>query len=317
MHPAEHQCDVAIIGAGPAGLAAGRALLERGRSIRLFDKGRGPGGRLSTRRAGTLRFDHGARALDFPEGSEAATLERWRARGAAARWSPRLGGDQAPREHWVGVPGMNAVVRAEAEELEPTFGSRITRLDRTPEGWALVDLEGTVACRAPEVVVAVPAPQAQALLEPTGFRHLDAIANVVLDPVWAFMFEGPDRSALGFDVLERPSPVIEYLEAQASKPGRAEDRAWVAHATVAWSRAHLEDERESVEQVLGEEVARLLDHPVAPPWSAHRWRYGLVRTPAGAPCLRDDSLGLVACGDWCLGPAVEHALASGRAAGSG
>ena len=66
-----------------------------------------------------------------------------------------------------------------------------------------------------------------------------------------------------------------------------------------------------------EEVARLLGHPVAPPWSAHRWRYGLVRTPAGAPCLRDESLGLVACGDWCLGPAVEHALASGRAAGSG
>ncbi|TGN44114.1 FAD-dependent oxidoreductase, partial [Paracoccus liaowanqingii] len=52
---------VAIIGAGLAGLTCAGRLAQAGLSVTLFDKGRGPGGRLATRRADDgLRFDHGA-----------------------------------------------------------------------------------------------------------------------------------------------------------------------------------------------------------------------------------------------------------------
>jgi predicted NAD/FAD-dependent oxidoreductase len=56
--------DFAIIGAGMAGLACADALKEAGHNVALFDKGRGPGGRMSTRRMetplGEVAFDHGA-----------------------------------------------------------------------------------------------------------------------------------------------------------------------------------------------------------------------------------------------------------------
>ena len=52
---------IAIIGAGMAGLACGTALASHGLQPHLFDKGRGPGGRMATRRAGNdgeqLRFE--------------------------------------------------------------------------------------------------------------------------------------------------------------------------------------------------------------------------------------------------------------------
>ncbi|MFX9626906.1 FAD-dependent oxidoreductase, partial [Acinetobacter baumannii] len=52
---------IGIIGAGIAGLTCGEALVRAGHSVRLFDKGRGPGGRMSTRRlqttAGEAQFD--------------------------------------------------------------------------------------------------------------------------------------------------------------------------------------------------------------------------------------------------------------------
>ena len=60
---------VAVIGAGIAGAACARALTLAGHSVRVFDKSRGPGGRLATRRvewvdrqgqACTTRLDHGA-----------------------------------------------------------------------------------------------------------------------------------------------------------------------------------------------------------------------------------------------------------------
>ena len=51
---------IAIIGAGIAGLACARNLAQAGVQAVVFDKGRGIGGRVATRRAGNLRFDHGA-----------------------------------------------------------------------------------------------------------------------------------------------------------------------------------------------------------------------------------------------------------------
>jgi cation diffusion facilitator CzcD-associated flavoprotein CzcO len=48
---------LAIIGAGMAGLAAAERLRANGASCVLFDKSRGVGGRMSTRRTGDLQFD--------------------------------------------------------------------------------------------------------------------------------------------------------------------------------------------------------------------------------------------------------------------
>ncbi len=54
----------AIIGAGIAGLSCATRLASAGHDVRVFDKGRGPGGRMSTRRValpgGDAAFDHGA-----------------------------------------------------------------------------------------------------------------------------------------------------------------------------------------------------------------------------------------------------------------
>ena len=55
---------VAIVGAGIAGLSCALRLQGGDHHVTLFDKGRGAGGRMSTRRvetpAGTAAFDHGA-----------------------------------------------------------------------------------------------------------------------------------------------------------------------------------------------------------------------------------------------------------------
>ncbi|MEC8084121.1 MAG: FAD-dependent oxidoreductase, partial [Pseudomonadota bacterium] len=49
---------VAIIGAGIAGIAAARTFAAADWRPVLFDKSRGLGGRMATRRAEGLRFDH-------------------------------------------------------------------------------------------------------------------------------------------------------------------------------------------------------------------------------------------------------------------
>ena len=65
---------ISIIGCGISGIFAALYLKKRGlKNIRLFDKSRGVGGRLATRRSSEGKFDHGAQYLklddiyDLPE----------------------------------------------------------------------------------------------------------------------------------------------------------------------------------------------------------------------------------------------------------
>ena len=68
---------VAIIGAGLAGLIAGRELFRGGADVIVFDKGRSPGGRLATRRIGGATLDHGAQFFTVRSPAFAAQVADW------------------------------------------------------------------------------------------------------------------------------------------------------------------------------------------------------------------------------------------------
>lgn len=72
---------VAVIGAGFAGLTVARHLLDAGHAVHLFDKGRGAGGRMSTRRQDGHEFDHGAQFFTAREESFRRAVEEWRSTG--------------------------------------------------------------------------------------------------------------------------------------------------------------------------------------------------------------------------------------------
>ena len=54
------QAEIIIIGAGMAGLMAGRVFTAAGKNVLILDKGRRIGGRMSSRRDAGLLFNHGA-----------------------------------------------------------------------------------------------------------------------------------------------------------------------------------------------------------------------------------------------------------------
>src|SRR3990167_5715659 len=108
--------EIAIIGAGIAGLACARRLQLAGVSVTLIDKSRGPGGRMSTRRGEQWQCDHGAQYFTARQPLFRAEVQRWLKAGVAARWQPRLsvfGGSQVHEldpslERFVGVPRMTS-----------------------------------------------------------------------------------------------------------------------------------------------------------------------------------------------------------------
>ncbi|HYC03011.1 MAG TPA: FAD-dependent oxidoreductase [Azospirillaceae bacterium] len=312
---------ILIAGAGLAGLACARALRDGGLDVRVLDKGRGPGGRLSTRREGPFAFDHGGQYLTARDPRFAGLMVDWQARGVAAPWTGRIvrlagggvagGGEESPGERYVGTPGMNALVRDLAEGLDVSWGVRVARLDRTADGWHAVAEDGADLGRFGIVVAAVPAPQAAALLAPAP-RLAERARAARMEACWSVMavFDPPPEP--GWDAAFVTEGPLSWVARDGSKPGRREPGAWVLHGSRAWSEAHLEERPETVAAMLLRAFGELTGAGAPAFARAHRWRYAIPAVPLAEGHLWDAEAGIGACGDWCREARGEAAWVSGR-----
>lgn len=322
---------VAVVGAGVAGAAAARTIADAGHAVTLFDKGRGPGGRASTRHDGEYRFDHGAQYFTVEDERFARVARAWWHERAITEWSPRLltfGEKPArasdantptrpPLHRLVATPGMSALLQRMLYDLDVRYGVTVTELHRTETRWRLVGGDQTALGEFDALVLAAPAPQSAALLDPASFAMASRIREAQYAPCWALMLAFDEPLGLELDAAFVNIGPLKWLSRDSSKPERAPGERWVLHATADWSQKHLESAPEEV-------TAMLLDaffattgaRPTTPAYAkAHRWRYAFVTQPLGEPCLYMPTLRVAACGDWCLGPKIQAAYLSGCAAG--
>jgi len=310
---------VAVIGAGIAGLACAHELALADAKVTVFERSRGPGGRLATRRQGPFAFDHGAQFITARSRPFTRYLDVATNAGAAAAWNPRVLEDQRtwekPIESWVvGTPGMSAFVRPLTRGLDLQMGVSVQELLQGQRGWELRTDSSRHSPVFDAVAVAVPAPQALTLLGAHGraFRHL---TDVRMTPCWTAMIAFEKPIDAGAEACRWTAGSLSWAGCDSSKAGReTQAQSWVVHATSGWSREHLELDQQEAAQLLLREFAQAIDRPLPPPvhLEAHRWRHARVEQPLGLSCLVDEELAVGACGDWCTAPVVEAAYESGR-----
>ena len=82
---------VAVIGAGLAGLSCASALVHAGMQVQVFEKSRGLAGRMSTRKGDGWQCDHGARYFTARDPAFQSQLAIWLRQGVAAQWHTPIG----------------------------------------------------------------------------------------------------------------------------------------------------------------------------------------------------------------------------------
>lgn len=308
---------VAVVGAGLAGIACALALRRAGVHCRVFESQRAPGGRLATRRFAAASFDHGAQYTAATDAHYRAVLEAARAAGSADTWRPVWSEGENDQDLWVGFPGMSALPRFLARELDVEYGARIVRVERDRRGWALLDDRGAAHADFSAVALALPAPIAAAL---AGSRTPLAreVKSVRMAPCWATLVAF-DRPLAGVPDAGFPDdPMLAWFARNGSKPGRDAPDAWVLHATADWSRVEFDQPAINVQRALldrfSEHIGQVL--PRALVCDGHRWRHARVESPLGEPYLLDAQAGVGFCGDWCLDARSEAAWLSGSALGT-
>lgn len=301
---------IVIIGAGVAGLSAASAL--EGQAPVIFDKGRGVGGRVATRRAalpdGTIvQFDHGAQFATAKGAGFAATLGALQTAGLAAEWNTGGG-----RSQIVGTPAMSSLARGIAQGAQIVQNAAVMSVRQEGALWCITFADGSVV-QAQRVILTVPAPQLGALL---GADH-DAVrsaASVQMQPCLTLMAAA--RAQAPFTAERDNAQDLAWIAQDNSKSGRLVGglTTWVAQANLAFSVENLEKSNDEICALMLPLLrARLgLDAGEIVFSAAHRWRYARADVPLGVPFL-NPSAGLYIGGDWCLGPRIEAAWDSGAA----
>lgn len=327
---------IAIIGAGLAGLSCAQALVQAGHQVHVFDKSRGPSGRMSTRRAedhaGPWQCDHGAQYFTARNAAFRTEVARWQQAGVAALWDARLASfdgsswstPETPLERFVGTPRMTSPaawlvqgLQQTGERAQTQWQTTVQRLERQADGWTITSAEhGLHAQRYSAVLLAVPAPQAVPLLQPVAAAGTAVAASARMRGSWAVMVRCPVPVPLPWDGAFINDGPLRWVARDSSKPGRTVPpgmETWLLHASPEWSEAHIEDSADAVTGTLLAAFAALggpATHLVQA--TAHRWRYADTEPALTQGHWWDATACVGMCGDWLNGGKVEGAWLSGQ-----
>ena len=241
---------IAIIGAGITGLACANALKETGADVVVFDKSRGLGGRLASRRGEGVQFDHGAQYITARSPAFSAFMEARVADGSAALWQPQRYGErggEGDAENWyVGLPGMSGLVKPLAAGLDVRLSHTAKTLRRDGVEWSVAFEDGAVEKGFTTIVLAIPAEQARVLVHDFA-ASFPKLADVVTAPCLAAMAAFDEPTNIPYDARRFSEGPLAWVARNSTKPSRPNAlEQWVFHASPDWSRAHLEHEKEDI-----------------------------------------------------------------------
>lgn len=345
--------EVAIIGAGVAGITCAQQLHQAGYSLALVEKSRGLGGRLAKRRlpaasAGPTHADHGVCYLKPEDAKFAQLIERLCGLGLMQVWTDQIHGlgpageviaprSRSPR--YAAPQGITVLAKALAQGLTIHNSQRAVGLAVQGTGqeqiWEITTDQGLML-RARALVLAVPTPQAIALIDslpkfdPATLARLHRVefsqgiaAIAVYDP--EHQAKAAQLPWRGINCQGHPS--LAWIGLESSKQLNPQQPVVVVHSNPAFGQAQFEaDDRGAVGQTLLDFAAEVAEAPwLAEPekLQVHRWGYAFPQTPLPERCLQaQGSPPLWFVGDWCGGDSggsllrnrVESAFLSGLAA---
>ena len=317
-----HRFRINVVGAGISGLIAARTLADHGHAVTVFEKGRGTGGRMSTRRSDGMAFDHGAQYFTARDEVFRQWVDRWMASGVVRPWKGRirvlrdgqLSRERRPHRRYVGIPGMSALSARLADGLDLRLRSRVHAVRREAGTIALTDDQDRPLGSCDALIVTAPPEQSTAIV-----RHATPLADrsaaVRMNPCWAVLMAFDPPLTLPYDGLFIHGADIVWAARNSSKPGRPTADCWVVHAGAAWSKTHLELDADAITDRLMASFFKTVGLKKVAPLSAsaHRWRYAQAATPLTAGCLWDHRARIGICGDWCFNSRIEGAFLSGAA----
>ena len=313
---------VAIIGAGISGLALANKL-QNDFEVVVFEKSRGYGGRIATRRSGEFIFDHGAQFFkakteefrDFIKPMlDQNIIDIWKARFVEIDdgkiTNDRIWGDNP--SNYVGIPSMNAIGKYMASSLDVRLSMKVANVSKGTK-WELFSDTNDKIGEFDWVISAIPPKQAIDII-PDVTKLYSQISGYKMLACFSLMLGYEEQMDIGFDTALIKGADISWLSVNSSKPSSVSNSTFLIHSTNKWASQNIDKDRDWVKSYLCNELSNLI--PIKTESANYiglqGWRYANIKKQNNNNEYfldKENKFGL--CGDWFVQGRIEAAFLSG------
>ncbi len=299
---------ILIVGAGIAGLSAAK-ILANYHEVTVIDKGRGVGGRMSTRKIGDSQADHGAQYFSAQSIEFKNFVSLLLSENIISTWKL----SQRANIRYFGSDGMKMIPKEMAENLKVVLNEKaikITDHKLLAESGNEYDFD--------RLVLTQPVPQIDELLKQSSF-NLTANDEVVLesvhyDPciaVMAVLNKVTEIESGGIILNNNPVSWI----ADNFQKGISPKPCVTLHASAQFSAENLEGDLNEIGQKMLGAVDNYIPNSSIESFQVHRWRYSLASSRYESKFYQLEDKNIFIAGDGFGVGNVEGAFLSGLAAG--
>ncbi len=299
---------VVIIGAGAAGLACANRLISHGYEVSIFDKSRGVGGRIASRRIENGIFNHGASSLpnfryynNLPEDLR-NLLE------TAAKQKILIPNGKC----FTSFASMKTFTSYLSKGIDIKKGSEVTSAKRLNHGVEL-NFKNTSKIQLKDdfLVFAIPQPQVLNLLQ-NDFPEIFALVQPVkmyasVSGLFAF-----DKSlTINQSFIENDCIFGLHENSRVGQNFKLD--CWTIHSKKEYGLKLSHLDKSQIKKKLFQDFKQLrtINFPDPIYAEGHRWLYGFTEEALNENYIFNLKQKIGICGDWCLGDSVLDALISG------
>ncbi|MEY3806055.1 MAG: hypothetical protein RIR69_867 [Actinomycetota bacterium] len=304
---------VVIVGAGLSGLMAAQELVQHGHDVVVFDKGRGVGGRLATRRIDDATLDHGAQFFTVRSDEFASHVATWIDEGIVHEWCRGFSSDDGhPR--YVGTRGMSSIAKYLARNLDVRLNALVFSLTQRGEFFDVTLDDGSVhECEA--VILTAPIPQSFSLMFSADIEMPQELRSIDYDRTLGLLavLDSTTHNVPTPGGMQFPDDVFSFIGDNTAK-GVSQAPALTFHANPQWSLTYFERELDEIHALLIEAAQPWLGSARIVESQPKKWRFATPQTSWPEPCWSTANGRLVLAGDAFAGPKMEGAALSGLSA---
>ncbi len=304
---------IIVVGAGLSGLMAAHELVRSGHDVVVFDKGRGVGGRLATRRIDDATLDHGAQFFTVRTDEFASHVKNWLDAGVVHEWCKGFADvDGHPR--YVGTKGMSGIAKHLGQGLDVRLNTLVFSLTHTNTHFA-VTLDDGVVHTCDGLVLTAPIPQSFSLMfsadmeMPVELRSIDYDRTLGLLAV----LDSDAHNVPTPGGMQFPDEVFSFIGDNFAK-GISAAPSLTFHANPEWSLAHFERDLDEIHALLTAAATPWLGEAKIVSSQPKKWRFATPKSTWPEPFWATPDNRLVLAGDAFAGPKMEGAALSGLAA---
>ena len=312
---------LAIIGSGISGISLASNLKSK-LNIQIFEKSRGAGGRMSTRKTDLFEFDHGTQFFKIKTKEFRDFLSPLFLKNIIKHWQCKLIEIQNKKiinekqitiddEFFVGVPFMDSIVKSLSKNYNLKLNTEICNIEKINKHWRLYDKNNKCYEKFDWVVFTIPSEQTCSLI-PKNVSFYDIINQIKMKSCYSLMIGKSKPLNLKFDIASIHDEDIAWIAVNNSKPERNKKYSLLVNSSYDFAKKNSNQANDKVLDHMLSLTSKILNKDLSDSilTTLHQWRFVEAYKHPSEDYFIDPNLRIAVCGDWCVDSRVEGAFTS-------